>query len=79
LKGLALYAEVLWSTLVMVRLRLSYCHNNRFNSVIEVQRVYAIGKPSDEGLCAFRDLVNVVVLPSVGKFQSSQYTPFAVL
>ncbi|RXW21516.1 hypothetical protein EST38_g4325 [Candolleomyces aberdarensis] len=32
----------------------------------DVQRVYAIGKPPDEGLCAFRGLVNVVVLPSVG-------------
>ncbi|KAJ2933930.1 hypothetical protein H1R20_g3155, partial [Candolleomyces eurysporus] len=32
----------------------------------DVQRVYAIGKPPDEGFCAFRGLVNVVVLPSVG-------------
>ncbi|THG97697.1 hypothetical protein EW026_g4356 [Hermanssonia centrifuga] len=33
---------------------------------IEVQRVRAIGKPPDGGLCLFRNLKNVVVLPSVG-------------
>ncbi|RXW18615.1 hypothetical protein EST38_g7238 [Candolleomyces aberdarensis] len=33
---------------------------------IYVQRVYAVGKPPDGVFCAFRDLVNVVVLPSVG-------------
>ncbi|KAF6763917.1 RNA dependent RNA polymerase-domain-containing protein [Ephemerocybe angulata] len=32
----------------------------------DVQRVYAIGKPPDDCFCAFRDLKNLVVLPSVG-------------
>jgi len=32
-----------------------------------VQRVYAIGKPPEDKLCSFRNLKNVVVLPSVGK------------
>ena len=45
-----------------------------------MQRVYAIGKPPDEGLCAFRDLVNVVVLPSVGKLQPFKWgTPFLAI
>ncbi|KIM48826.1 hypothetical protein M413DRAFT_437999 [Hebeloma cylindrosporum] len=32
----------------------------------DVQRVRAIGKPPDDKLCLFRNLVNVVVLPSIG-------------
>lgn len=34
--------------------------------VATVQRVRAIGKPPADMLCLFRDLKNVVVLPSVG-------------
>ena len=37
-----------------------------------VQRVRAIGKPPDDKLCLFRNLVNVVVLPSVGMSISKQ-------
>ncbi|THH11989.1 hypothetical protein EW145_g298 [Phellinidium pouzarii] len=33
----------------------------------DVQRVFAIGKPPADKICAFRDLVNVVVFPSRGK------------
>ena len=33
-----------------------------------VQRVYAVGKPPDDMVCSFRNLKNVVVLPSVGTF-----------
>ncbi|KAI0718290.1 RdRP-domain-containing protein [Fomitopsis betulina] len=33
----------------------------------DVQRVYAIGEPPDDKVCAFRNLKNLVVLPSVGK------------
>ncbi|EIW57530.1 RdRP-domain-containing protein [Trametes versicolor FP-101664 SS1] len=33
----------------------------------DVQRVRAIGKPPDDKLCLFRNLRNVVVLPSVGE------------
>ncbi|TBU35633.1 RdRP-domain-containing protein [Dichomitus squalens] len=33
----------------------------------DVQRVYAVGKPPDDKVCFFRNLRNVVVLPSVGK------------
>ena len=33
-----------------------------------MQRVVAIGEPPEGCFCAFRGLVNVVVLPSVGKF-----------
>ncbi|KAI0649133.1 RdRP-domain-containing protein [Trametes meyenii] len=32
----------------------------------DVQRVHAIGKPPDDKLCFFRNLRNVVVMPSVG-------------
>lgn len=32
-----------------------------------VQRVYAVGKPPPNKLCFFRNLKNVVVLPSVGE------------
>ncbi|KAF6763911.1 RNA dependent RNA polymerase-domain-containing protein [Ephemerocybe angulata] len=32
----------------------------------DVQRVYAIGEPPADCFCAFRDLVNVVVMPSAG-------------
>ncbi|KAL4244861.1 RNA-dependent RNA polymerase [Abortiporus biennis] len=33
----------------------------------DVQRVWAIGKPPEDKLCLFRNLRNVVVLPSVGE------------
>ncbi|OSD06554.1 RdRP-domain-containing protein [Trametes coccinea BRFM310] len=33
----------------------------------DVQRVKAVGKPPDDKICFFRNLRNVVVLPSVGK------------
>ncbi|KAM5531730.1 hypothetical protein V8D89_014579 [Ganoderma adspersum] len=33
----------------------------------DVQRVYAVGKPPDDKVCSFRNLKNVVVLPSVGE------------
>ncbi|KAI0671718.1 RdRP-domain-containing protein [Trametes maxima] len=33
----------------------------------DVQRVHAIGKPPDDKLCFFRNLRNVVVMPSVGE------------
>ncbi|TFK54621.1 RdRP-domain-containing protein [Heliocybe sulcata] len=32
----------------------------------DVQRVYAIGEPPDDQLCTFRNLVNVLVMPSQG-------------
>ncbi|KAF5315907.1 hypothetical protein D9611_004921 [Ephemerocybe angulata] len=37
----------------------------------DVQRVYAIGEPPADCFCAFRDLVNVVVMPSAGKSLAS--------
>lgn len=34
--------------------------------LVAVQRVWAIGKPPPDRPCSFRNLKNVVVLPSVG-------------
>ena len=41
--------------------------------VSSVQAVYAIGKPPDNMLCIFKNLKNVVVLPSVGKSTQPYY------
>jgi RNA-dependent RNA polymerase len=44
------------------------------NLHLTVQRVRAIGKPPEDKLCLFRNLINVVVLPSVGTSPSKLIT-----